>query len=354
MAYRIFGYVSCSLSSFHYLLFSPIIVFLLYLFYPSLVTFLCFSYFFERVDSLMSKAKSNITSTRETRIAKRCRGIKGAQWPWVAKKVRVIGGLKVITGARGLWLASRKAKVARELKVIGGVEEPRVARKVREMRETEKVNCTRIARKAKKKRTKRVSYVRYTKGTEVQGPTGSTGSTEPTRIARSTGFSAPTGAIRAVETEIIRATGATGVTGPNVTANNLVTGPTCQQTITEPELIAWGPNIIINGTAITHTSGSPTILLAPSQVYEVSYTLTLQNSSTQDTNFQAVMLLDGIRTSFFITPIPSQNIITISNTLFINSASSGNSFSLQGLSIERIPVNISKRGFSQVNVVKIK
>ncbi|AOR24948.2 collagen-like protein [Clostridium taeniosporum] len=93
------------------------------------------------------------------------------------------------------------------------------------------------------------------------GPTGATGVTGQTGETGVTGATGETGA-----------TGATGATGPLITSNNaFIVSEQPTQAIADTTPIPLTTNVVINGTAITHTAGSTDIVLAPNQQYLVVY-----------------------------------------------------------------------------------
>lgn len=186
---------------------------------------------------------------------------------------------------------------------------------------------------------------------EITGATGTIEVSETVKAVETAEVPVCAGASESIGA-VIKDTETIGATGPNVTANNLVTRLGFQ-TIKEPASIVFlGPNTVINGTAITHTINSPTISLAPSQVYQVSYNLTLQNSSEQDANLLTGFLLDNTPIFNSITSIPRGSTITTSNIVLVDSESNGSILELNGRSIGNIPVNIVPP--SQVNVIKLQ
>lgn len=125
------------------------------------------------------------------------------------------------------------------------------------------------------------------------GPTSLTGPTGPAGSTGGTGTTGSAGTFAGI-IGITGATGTTGVTGAT-DVTGVITGPTAVANnltivISTPQTIAPGGiynnldiNSVANGTAMTHTAGSPTIPLAPNQTYLVNYSAGTINSAGSTT-----------------------------------------------------------------------
>ena len=115
-----------------------------------------------------------------------------------------------------------------------------------------------------------------TGATGPTGPTGETGATGPTGPTGETGATGPTGPTG--ETGATGPTGETGATGP--------TGPTGSAPVAQAlsaystpatqaqagNAVEFDQNASQNGTAITHTAGTPTFTIDQSGIYSATYT----------------------------------------------------------------------------------
>ena len=75
-----------------------------------------------------------------------------------------------------------------------------------------------------------------------------------------------------------------------MTANNLGTASAPPTSVAQGAAIPLGSNLTLNGTAITHTAGSPNIGLAPNQTYSIQYNA---NGISSTGGFSASLALDG-------------------------------------------------------------
>jgi len=100
----------------------------------------------------------------------------------------------------------------------------------------------------------------------ITGPTGPQGITGPTGPQGVTGPTGPQGITGPTGPQ-----GITGPTGPLVTANNARITNAAIQTVDTGDPVSLSTNNVINGTAISHTPGTPFIILEPDQTYYASY-----------------------------------------------------------------------------------
>ncbi|MGG0525790.1 collagen-like protein, partial [Bacillus pumilus] len=136
-------------------------------------------------------------------------------------------------------------------------------------------------------------------------------------------------------------TGATGATGPLITANNGRFFNATTFTVASGASVPLLVNGTLNGTAISHTPGSTDIILAPNQTYYASFQITssstlgnvgfeldlngsvIGGSSTNSTTIAPAPTTTSLSASAVFNTGSGSNILTLNNSIGVTQTANG-------------------------------
>lgn len=118
--------------------------------------------------------------------------------------------------------------------------------------------------------------------------------------------------------------------------------------------IKFSNNEIVEGTGITHADGSDEIIINQTGIYQISYQLNGEETSTQSFNFNAILLINNQSLESTLNEGPVikdiiNNRLTLTSTVILK-LNEGDILKLQGISLEDVIYSRARIDIEQIKI----